>query len=144
MYRLERRSEPSAVMSIASPMMAFVAMLITGFIIFTLMGKDPVEAFFVFFIKPINNAFGFGELLLKASPLILCGLGLALCYRTNVWNIGAEGQLTIGAITGSAAALWFGENSSPLALPVILLAGALGGAAWGASCARWSRRAASG
>jgi general nucleoside transport system permease protein len=132
MYRLERRPEPSAVMRIASPSIAALAMLITGFVIFTLLGKDPAEAFFVFFIKPINSSFGFGELLLKASPLILCGLGLALCYRTNVWNIGAEGQLTIGAITGGAAALWFGENTSALALPVILLAGALGGALWGA------------
>jgi ABC-type uncharacterized transport system permease subunit len=132
MYRLERRAEPSTTMRVASPMLAAAAMLLTGFIVFTLMGKDPAQAFYVFFIKPVNTMYGFGELLLKASPLILCGLGLALCYRTNVWNIGAEGQFTLGAITGGGVALWFGDSSSHLALPAILAAGALGGAAWGA------------
>jgi general nucleoside transport system permease protein len=131
LYRLEKRASPSSVMRIASPILAAVAMLATGFIVFTLMGKDPVQAFHVFFIKPINNSYGFGELLLKATPLILCGLGVALCYRTNVWNIGAEGQLTMGAIAGGGIGLWFGDSPSHFALPLMLLAGAMGGALWG-------------
>ncbi|MBI3561519.1 MAG: ABC transporter permease [Gammaproteobacteria bacterium] len=119
-------------MRVVSPLLAAVAMLVTGFVVFTLLGKDPAQAFYVFFIKPINTSYGFGELLLKASPLILCGLGLALCYRANVWNIGAEGHLTLGAITGGGVALWLGDSTSLFALPLMLLAGALGGAAWGA------------
>ena len=72
------------------------------------------------------------ELLLKASPLCLIGLGLAIGYRANVWNIGAEGQLTLGAIVGGGVALFWGASLGPLAIPVVLIAGALGGMAWAA------------
>jgi simple sugar transport system permease protein len=119
-------------MRIASPLLAAAAMLLTGLIVFSLLGKNPAEAFHVFFIKPVDNLYGLSELMLKASPLILCGLGLALCYRTNVWNIGAEGQFTLGAIVGGGVGLWFGDSTSVFALPAMLVAGALGGAAWGA------------
>jgi simple sugar transport system permease protein len=97
-----------------------------------LLGKNPAEAFYVFFVKPVDNFYGFAELLLKASPLILCGLGLALCYRSNVWNIGAEGQLIMGALAGGGVGLWFGESNSGFALPLMLVAGAIGGALWAA------------
>ena len=128
--RLEKRPSPSKVMKVASPLLAAAAMLLTGLVVFLLLGKDPLVAFHVFFIKPVDSAYGVAELLLKASPLILCGLGLALCYRTNVWNIGAEGQLTLGAIAGGGVALWFGDSTSVFALPAMLIAGAIGGAAW--------------
>ena len=68
--------------------------------------------------------------LLKAGPLMLCAVGLASGYRANVWNIGAEGQLTMGAICGGGLALLFHESTSPLLLPAMIVAGALGGMAW--------------
>jgi simple sugar transport system permease protein len=71
-------------------------------------------------------------LLVKATPLLLCALGLALGFRANVWNIGAEGQLTLGAIAGGGVALFWGESLGMLAIPAILIAGALGGMAWAA------------
>ncbi len=119
-------------MRLASPLIAAVAILVTGFLIFTLLGKEPAPAFYAFFIKPIDTAYGFSELLLKATPLILCGLGLALAYRANVWNIGAEGQLVMGAIAGSGVALTFGESNGAWVLPLMLLAGVIGGMAWAA------------
>ena len=73
--------------------------------LFAALGKDPVAAFHVFFIKPVATRYGVGELLLKASPLMLIATGLAVGYRANVWNIGAEGQLTLGAIAGGGLAL---------------------------------------
>ena len=132
MLKLERRAAPSAIMRIASPLLAAGAMLLTGLVIFTLLGKDAEQAFYVFFIKPLDSLYGVGELLLKATPLLLCGLGLALGFRANVWNIGAEGQLTMGAIAGGGVALWLGDSSAPWGLPLMLLAGALGGMAWAA------------
>jgi ABC-type uncharacterized transport system permease subunit len=132
LLRLERRPAPSKAMRIASPLIAAVAMLITGFLIFTLLGKEPAQAFYVFFIKPIDNSYGFSELLLKATPLILCGLGLAIAYRANVWNIGAEGQLVMGAIAGSGVALTFGESNASWVLPLMLFAGVIGGMVWAA------------
>jgi general nucleoside transport system permease protein len=130
--RLEVRPEPSRIMSWASPLIAVAATLVIGFILFTALGRNPAQAFFVFFIKPIATLYGFGELLLKASPLMLCAVGLAVGYRANVWNIGAEGQLTLGAICGGGVALAFQDTGGAWVLPLMLLAGALGGMAWAA------------
>ncbi len=132
MLRLERRATPSSTMRIASPVLAALGMLVTGFLLFSALGKDPVEAFYLFFVKPLSSSYGIGELLLKTTPLLLCGLGLALGFRANVWNIGAEGQLTMGAIAGGGVALWFGDSDSSLAMPLMLFAGVLGGMAWAA------------
>src|SRR3984893_2725085 len=132
LWRLERRASPSAAMSIAAQMIAAPAMLATSFLVFALLGKEPLNALHVFFIEPLTSLYGWGELLLKATPLALCGLGLALGFRANVWNIGAEGQLILGAICGGGVALFWSTHLGRLALPVILIAGIAGGAAWAA------------
>ncbi len=116
----------------ASPLLAAAATLIVGFALFSGLGKNPLEAFYVFFVKPVETLYGFGELLLKASPLMLCAVGLAAGYRANVWNIGAEGQLTLGAICGGGVALAFHDAGGALVLPLMILAGAAGGMAWAA------------
>ncbi|MGQ0502778.1 MAG: ABC transporter permease [Panacagrimonas sp.] len=132
MLRLEKRAEPSSAMRLAAPLLAAVLMLVTGMVIFLVLGKDPVNAFRVFFVKPLASVYGLGELLLKTTPLLLCALGLAIGFRANVWNIGAEGQLTVGAIAGAGVALAFGETESSWVLPAMLLAGIAGGMAWAA------------
>src|SRR5215831_3248166 len=130
--RLEARSEPSRLMEWASPLLAAGATLLVGFVLFSLLGKSPLQAFYVFFVKPVENLYGVGELLLKASPLMLCATGLAAGYRANVWNIGAEGQLTFGAICGGGIALALQDSDGPWVLPLMVLAGAFGGMAWAA------------
>ncbi len=130
--RLEARPEPSRIAGLLSPLIAALATLIVGFVLFTAMGKDPIAAFHAFFIKPVDTAYGISELLLKASPLMLIATGLAVGYRANVWNIGAEGQLLLGAVAGGGLALAFDTSSSPLLLPAMIVAGAFGGMAWGA------------
>src|SRR4051812_36428013 len=132
MLRLEARPAPSRRMMWLSPMLAVAATAAIGIAIFALLGRDVLEAFHAFFIKPVSTVYGIGELLLKASPLMLCAVGLATAYRANVWNIGAEGQLTAGAIVGGGAALAFDGGSAVWVLPAILLAGTLGGLAWAA------------
>lgn len=119
-------------MRIAAPLIAAAAMLATGFAIFALLGKEPVNALDVFLVQPLNSLYGWGELLLKATPLALCALGLAVGFRANVWNIGAEGQLILGAVCGGGVALFFGAELGRLAWPISLLAGVGGGAAWAA------------
>ena len=128
-FRLERRAAPSTAMKFASPLLAAGAMLLTGFLLFTLLGKEPLAAFRVFFIEPVASIYGIGELLLKATPLILCALGLAIGFRANVWNIGAEGQFILGALAGGSIAL-FVDDLGGWALPLMLLAGILGGMVW--------------
>ena len=115
----------------ASPLAA-LAMLATGWLVFAVLGKDPYAAFRVFFLEPLSSVYGVGELLLKATPLMLCALGLALSFRANVWNIGAEGQFTLGAITGGGVGLFYGAALGHWAQPVVLTAGVLGGMAWAA------------
>ena len=131
-FRLEKRPEPSTVMRLASPLIAATAMALTGLLVFLILGRDPTTAFQVFFLKPLSTTYDLGELALKATPLMLCALGLALGFRANVWNIGAEGQLTLGAIAGGGIALFWGEALGAFALPVMMIAGALGGMAWAA------------
>jgi len=131
-WRLEKRAAPSRWMRVAAPLVAAAAMLATGCMIFALLGKEPINALNVFFVQPLSSLYGWGELLLKATPLALCALGLALGFSANVWNIGAEGQLILGAICGGGVALFWSAVLREWALPVILLAGIGGGAAWAA------------
>jgi ABC-type uncharacterized transport system permease subunit len=131
-WRLEKRAAASDWMRVAAPLIAAAAMLATGFAIFALLGKEPVNALNVFFVQPLNSLYGWGELLLKATPLALCALGLALGFSANVWNIGAEGQLILGAVCGGGVALFWSTELGRLAVPVILVAGIAGGAAWAA------------
>jgi len=132
MSRLERRPAPSRRMMMASPLIAALAMLATGSLLFFFIGQQPLHAFYVYFIKPWTTLYSVGELLLKATPLILCGVGLAIGFRANVNNIGADGQLTIGAICAGAVALTFDEVQAWWVLPLMLLAGAVGGMLWAA------------
>jgi len=130
MLRLERRPEASQLMSYASPLIAIVLMLIGGLLLFTALGKDPIEGFKVFFINPLSDSYGVSELFLKATPLMLCAIGLAVGFRANVWNIGAEGQLIVGGVAASAVALFFYESEGAHVLILMVVAGAIGGMLW--------------
>ncbi len=130
--RLEPRPEPSRLAAWLSPIVATLAVLCIGFVLFSAMGKNPWQALYVFFIEPVDTLYDVGELLLKASPIMLCAIGLAVGYRANVWNIGAEGQLIMGAIFGGGVALAFHGSESALVLPLMMLAGMAGGMLWAA------------
>ncbi len=130
LIKIEPRPEPSKAMRYMSPLIAAVLMLISGLIIFMVLGKNPMEAFYAFFVEPINDLYGIGELFIKASPLMLIGTGLAIGFRASIWNIGAEGQLAIGAIFGGYIAIVFNDSQGIFILPLMVLAGALGGILW--------------
>jgi general nucleoside transport system permease protein len=130
--RLEKRAERARAMVIASPFVALALTVITAAIIFALRGHNPFEALYVFFISPLTALWSVEQLLVKASPLILIGAGLALAYRANVWNIGAEGQLTLGAIFAGFIPVFFPAWQSPLTIITMLLFGLAGGMLWGA------------
>lgn len=115
-----------------SPVLAAVLAALGGGVVFALLGHDPLAALTTLFIAPLASIDGLTELCLKATPLLLCAIGIAIGVRANVWNIGAEGQLTMGAIAGGGVALAFGGAGHGWVLPLMLVAGALGGAAWGA------------
>ncbi len=129
---LERRPERSRLMLALSPVMAIGLTLAAGAVIFLIAGIEPSRGLYVYFVSPFERSWSAQELLVKASPLIIIALGLSLCFQANVWNIGAEGQYTLGAIFGTFLALTFAGSDSPLLLPAMLLAGMIGGLAWAA------------
>src|SRR5690349_3842841 len=132
MFKLEPRPEASKFWSLASPLLALLITVLLGAILFAALGKDPVRALQVFFWEPVSSGYRIGELMVKATPLLLIALGLAVCFRSNVWNIGAEGQFVIGAVVAGGVALLAGKDSSRLIVIAVLLAGVVGGMAWAA------------
>lgn len=132
LIRLEPRGQASQVMVYATPVLAVALTLASGFLMFWAMGFDPVKALHAFFIEPVSSLRGVGELVVKATPLVLCAVGLAIGFRANVWNIGAEGQLTLGAITGGGIALAFYGDGGWWLLPLMVLGGIAGGMLWAA------------
>lgn len=129
---LEKRAERSRQMALLSPVLAIFLTLLAGAIIFALRGLNPLSALYVYFIEPVTTLWSIEELIVKAAPLILIGVGLAVCFQAKVWNIGAEGQLTMGALAGSMIPVLFTSWQSPLALVLMLLLGMIGGALFGA------------
>lgn len=132
MLRIELRKEPSRFMLYATPFLAVVFTIAAGFVLFSMLGKDPGRATYLIFISPLTSLYTVTELMVKATPLILIAIGLALGFRAGVWNIGAEGQFTIGALAGGATALALYDVEGIWVLPLVCLAGALGGMAWAA------------
>ncbi|BAI72749.1 simple sugar transport system permease protein [Azospirillum sp. B510] len=132
LIRLEPRGQASKTMVYVTPLLAVALTLLSGFILFMAMGFDPLKALYSFFVAPVTSVRGVGELVVKATPLTLCAVGLAIGFRANVWNIGAEGQLTLGAIAGGGLALAFYGEGGWWLLPLMVIGGAIGGAAWAA------------
>ena len=132
MLRLEARAEDSRALLYLAPFLAVALTLIAGVVLFAILGRDPIASLYTFFVQPISTLYGVAELCVKATPLVLIAIGLAFGFRANVWNIGAEGQLTIGALAGGGVALLLFEVDSVFVMPAMIVAGALGGMAWGA------------
>lgn len=138
MFRIElvKRPQHSALFSVISPFMALALTLIAGSILFWALGKSPSETLYYYLIDPLRETWSLHELALKAAPLILIAVGLSICFRSNNWNIGAEGQFIIGAMAGSILPVMFPAFQSWLVLPLMLLMGIAGGAAY-ASIPAW-------
>ena len=132
MLKLEPRREPSTLMFTLTPFIAVVATLLAGLLLFRILGKPPLAALQLIFLEPLTNLRGISEIFVKATPLVLIACGLALGFRGGVWNIGAEGQFTIGALTGGAVALAVYPANGWWLLPLMSLAGIAGGMAWAA------------
>ncbi len=134
MIALEARPEPSRALAWLSPLFALSITVVVAAALFAALGRDPVQGLRMFLYEPLNGARGVSEVALKSTPLILCAVGLALCFRSNVWNIGAEGQFLLGAITGGGLALFFTANQIAVErwafFPLVIVAGALGGMVW--------------
>jgi len=132
LLKFEPRREIPRWLVYGTPLLAVALTIATGYLLFMLLGLKPGETLYTFLISPFETQFGLAELAVKAGPLILIATGLAIGFRANVWNIGAEGQLTIGAVFGGGIALAFWGEEGFWILPLMFVMGALGGMVWAA------------
>ena len=129
---VERRARVHPLASLLSPVAALAVALLLGALIFATLGKSPGRALYVYFIEPLTDPWTLHEIAVKAAPLILIAAGLCVCFRSNNWNIGAEGQFVAGAIAAGALPVLVPGVEGGWLLPVMLILGMLGGAAWAA------------
>jgi len=143
---LIRRPNPSPLFSALSPLLALAIMILVGAVMFMLLAPEPagrellmsdrvqfaLRALYTYFVEPLTETWSLHELLIKAAPLILIAIGLSVCFLSNNWNIGAEGQFIIGAVAGSILPVVFPDFQGPLVLPLMLVMGVLGGMAYAA------------
>ena len=129
---LQKRTQYSRIFSLLSPILAITLTLLFGSLLFELIGVDPQTGLYIYFIEPLTSTWSLEELVVKATPLILIGCGLSICFLSNNWNIGAEGQFTFGAIFGCFVPIVLHQWQSSLTLPAMLALGVIGGMFWGA------------
>lgn len=113
-----------------APLVGVILALAIGGILIQLSGVNPLKAYQVMIVAAFGGSRQLTETILKATPLLIIGLGLTIAFRSKVWNIGAEGQYYFGALFGSIVALKFPELSAWLLIPLMLVAGAIGGMLW--------------
>lgn len=133
MIRLEKRPQPSRAWSLATPLVAVLATMLFGGLLFAVLGKPPVEAIRTIFWEPLFGEFSFyyrPQLLVKGAPLVLIAIGLSLGFRAGIWNIGAEGQYIMGAIVGAGVGLAFYPLEAWYIFPLMVIGGAFGGWIW--------------
>ncbi len=125
--QLIRRDTASRLAMIGAPVLALLLACLASLILFALLGKPAGTALYALLLKPFLSWYSFSEVLLKMAPLLLIAQGLAIGFRANVFNIGAEGQFVIGAVCASALPVFYPDGAFPLMLPAMIIAGALGG-----------------
>ena len=111
-------------------LIAIVLGLVAGAILMAATGSNPFAGYFYLFRGGLMNAERIGNTLAAATPLIMTGLSVAFAFNTGLFNIGASGQMLVGGLAATALGLTFNLPKG-LLLPIVILAGTLGGAIWG-------------
>ncbi|MEM9223834.1 MAG: ABC transporter permease [Pseudomonadota bacterium] len=117
-------------LALFAPLAAIAVTALIGAAIFLFLGKPPGLALYTYFVEPLTEFWSLHELAVKAAPLILIAAGLCVCFRSNNWNIGAEGQFVAGAIAGSALPILLPEAAGWWLLPAMFAFAMAGGAGW--------------
>ena len=129
------RTEKAGLIAIVPPLAAIAATILASIVMLTLLGVAPGQALYFLFIEPFSSTFNRAEIFLKMIPLLLIGQALAIGFQARIWNIGAEGQLILGAIGASLLPIWFNDSTNPLMLPAMAVMGMAFGLAWAAIAA---------
>ena len=130
MISMTPRKDISLQRTLLTPLVSILMTLCVGATIFAVLGYDPLKSLYQFFIAPLSRPDQVADLFVKACPLIITATGLVFCYRANVWNIGAEGQIVMGAVCAGGVALFVPALPDILLMPAMILAAVIGGIAW--------------
>lgn len=130
-FVLEKRGSASRLFQFAAPFLSVIVALFVAGIILLVAGVNPLDAYISILSEAVGSVYGLTETLVKTTPLILTGLGVALAFRMQIWNIGAEGQLYMGAFGAGAVALFSGIESHIVMISAMFLAAVLCGGLWG-------------
>ncbi|MCV9885591.1 ABC transporter permease [Metabacillus halosaccharovorans] len=117
--------------SILVPVISIIVALILCGLFILLNGLNPITVYMKMLQGAFGSSFGISETLVKATPLLLCGLGVAIAYRISIWNIGAEGQFLLGAIGATAITIYFPQLPGVVYIPLMIIVGIVSGALWG-------------
>ena len=129
--RLEKSLAQNKTSQIVVPVVAvFLALLFCG-VFLAVTGRDPFEVYQAMFAGALGSEYGLSETIVKMIPLALCGLGIAVAFRMQIWNIGAEGQFYMGACWATWVPLTFPELPFIVMIPFMIFMAALGGGLWG-------------
>ena len=130
-FIVEPRGLASTGVILAVPLLSVLLALIVGAIFLALTGNNPGEVYGKMVDVSFGSSRGVSETLISATPLILTGVAAAVAFKMLVWNIGAEGQFLMGAVFASGVGIWLGDGTpAALAIPLVIIAGAVGGAFW--------------
>jgi general nucleoside transport system permease protein len=131
-WRVERLPAPSARAAVLAPVVAVLLALLAGAVIIGVAGQNPLAVYAAMLDGALGSRSGIAETLVKTTPLLLTGLGVAVAFRMRLWNIGGEGQLYLGAIFATWVALFALPGAGGwLLVPAMVAAAMLGGALWG-------------
>ncbi len=120
-----------AILDALMPLFAVLAALLLGAVMLLILGANPLEAYGALLEGAFGSANALSETAIKATPLLLVGLGICIAFRANVVNIGGEGQMVIGALAATTFALTFPNLPGAVLLPLVLMVGFIAGAIWG-------------
>jgi simple sugar transport system permease protein len=129
--RFERRLETAPWLGPSLPFLAIFIALSIGALILWTTGRDPITGYSEIFQAAFTKPGALTATILSATPLIFTGLTAALAFRIGIWNIGGDGQLMMGALAASTMGIAFGHMGGWVSIPLMVLAGAIGGAIWG-------------
>ena len=129
--RLEKSLAQNKTSQIVVPVIAvFMALIFCG-VFLAITGRDPFEVYRAMFAGALGSEYGISETIVKMIPLALCGLGIAVAFRMQIWNIGAEGQFYMGACWATWVPLTFPDLPFIVMIPFMIFMAALGGGLWG-------------
>ena len=130
--KVEKRLNPSKAFMISAPAVSVLFAVFTAGLFMLFAKINPVLAYADIIKDSLGSVYGLSETLVKATPLLIAGLGVSIAFRMRLWNIGAEGQLHLGAIGATWAALFSGIENHYLLMAAMFLCSAVMGGLWAA------------